>query len=81
MLGGLITGCGVAIMHYTGMAAMEVHTEANPGMPAGAGAMDLLVPLILGVSMVTAVLLLTIGVSPSEAERRYDERLAQRRAL
>jgi hypothetical protein len=35
--------------------------------------------------MVTAVLLLTIGVSPSEAERRYDEqllqRLAQRRAL
>ena len=79
----LIMAFAVSGMHYTGMAAMEVHSEGHPATPTGAGAMDLLLPLTLAVSMVTAALVLLLGVSPNESEREKEEqlllRIAQRR--
>jgi NO-binding membrane sensor protein with MHYT domain len=74
----LIMAVAVSGMHYTGMVAMRVHTAANAVMPSGSQALDLLLPLTLGVSMVTAALLLTIGISPTEAERRSEEELTKR---
>jgi NO-binding membrane sensor protein with MHYT domain len=73
-----IMGFAVTGMHYTGMAAMRVHSGMTMVTPEGSPALDLLLPLILGVSVVTAGLLLTIGIMPSETERRSEEELRER---
>jgi NO-binding membrane sensor protein with MHYT domain len=73
-----IMAFAVSGMHYTGMAAMQVHSGMTMVTPAGSPALDLLLPLILGVSVVTAGLLLTIGVMPSETERRSEHELRER---
>jgi NO-binding membrane sensor protein with MHYT domain len=73
----LIMGVAVTGMHYTGMAAMRV----DPGtMPAtsGATAVSFLLPLLLGVSLVTVVLTLLIALSPTEEEIHEDTRLRSR---
>jgi NO-binding membrane sensor protein with MHYT domain len=73
----LIMGIAVTGMHYTGMAAMRV----DPGtMPAtsGAAAVSFLLPLLLGVSLVTVVLTLLIALSPTEEEIHEDTRLRSR---
>ena len=75
LLGGAITGGGVAAMHYTGMAAMRAHASPDMGAtPSGAEAVQLLTPLIVVVSVITTVLLLNIaasdnGDSPESADR------------
>jgi NO-binding membrane sensor protein with MHYT domain len=62
----LIMGVAVTGMHYTGMAAMSAHSLSEPFTPAGAGALELLTPLIVIVSVVTTVLLM--GVATTETE-------------
>ncbi|MFI6866698.1 MHYT domain-containing protein [Nocardia sp. NPDC050406] len=59
----LIMGVAVCGMHYTGMASMSAHHAAQPTLPAGAGAMELLAPLMISVSMVTMVLLIHVGLT------------------
>ncbi|MBF6354524.1 hypothetical protein IU449_08225 [Nocardia higoensis] len=53
-------------MHYTGMAGLEAHTGHRHGPPEGAGAMQLLVPLIVGISIVTMLLLITVSLTSIE---------------
>jgi NO-binding membrane sensor protein with MHYT domain len=65
----MIMGVAVTGMHYTGMAAMRV--EAHPGMedmasPSGAGAVDFVLPLVVGVGVVATLLLLIIAMNPAE---------------
>jgi NO-binding membrane sensor protein with MHYT domain len=73
----LIMGIAVTGMHYTGMAAMQVSHGTMSSM-AGSTASSFLVPLLLGVSLVTFVLTLTISLSPTEEEINADAVLQRR---
>jgi NO-binding membrane sensor protein with MHYT domain len=73
----LIMGVAVSGMHYTGMAAMRVSPGTAPTLSGSTGS-SFLVPLILGISLVTFVLTLTISLSPTEDEIRADAELQRR---
>lgn len=72
----LMMGVAVTGMHYTGMYALSV----TPGDReiSGAAAMDFLLPLIAGISLITVGLLLAILLSPSAREMREDSELLER---
>jgi NO-binding membrane sensor protein with MHYT domain len=78
----LIMGVAVSGMHYTGMAAMRVSAgsagSAHAMSMSGSTGSSFLVPLILGISLVTFVLTLTISLSPTEDEIHADAMLQQR---
>jgi NO-binding membrane sensor protein with MHYT domain len=73
----LIMGVAVTGMHYTGMAAMRV-TAGSMGAMSGSSASSFLLPLLLGVSLATFVLTLTISLSPTEDEINADAVLQRR---
>ncbi|HET9894261.1 MAG TPA: MHYT domain-containing protein [Streptosporangiaceae bacterium] len=74
-----IMGVAVSGMHYTGIAAMRVYS-APPGTMSmnGANATAFLLPLIIGVSVLTFVLTATIALSPTEAELTAEADLMRR---
>jgi NO-binding membrane sensor protein with MHYT domain len=76
----LIMGVAVSGMHYTGMAAMSIHAaRAGTGMlMGGATAEGFLLPLIIGISVLSFAMTATIALSPSEAEIRSDADLMER---
>ena len=69
-IASLIMGVAVSGMHYTGMAALQVH--AAPGLTvstsATASAQAFLLPLILGLSSIGFIFSALIAVSPTAAE-------------
>ena len=65
----LVMGLAVTGMHYTGMAGVSVINPVN-SVPPGASTMQLLVPLVMAVSVVTFLLILGIGLWPTEEELR-----------
>jgi len=72
-----IMGVAVSGMHYTGMAAMRV----MPGMmssASGSTAVSFLVPLLLGITLVTFVMWLAISLSPTEDEIHEDAAMRSR---
>jgi NO-binding membrane sensor protein with MHYT domain len=73
----LVMGAAVSGMHYTGMAAMRVDAGGMPGM-SGASGGSFLLPLLLGITLVTFVLTLTISLAPTEAEIRDDAEFRSR---
>jgi NO-binding membrane sensor protein with MHYT domain len=73
----LIMGVAVSGMHYTGMAAMRV-TPGSMGAMSGSSASSFLLPLLLGISLATFVLTLTISLSPTEDEINADAVLQRR---
>lgn len=74
-----IMGVAVSGMHYTGMASMHVFPAngASMGM-GGASASSFLLPLIIGVSILTFVLTATIALSPTDQEISADAELMSR---
>ena len=56
-------GAAVAGMHYTGMYAMRVGDHQHAMPPSGAGAAQLLTPLIVSVSLLTVGLLFHLGLT------------------
>ncbi|WP_328395699.1 MHYT domain-containing protein [Nocardia sp. NBC_00416] len=56
-----IMAAAVATMHYTGMSAMHAHSVPGAAEPQGAEALQVLGPLLGGISVVTVAVL--IGVS------------------
>ncbi|HXS66111.1 MAG TPA: MHYT domain-containing protein [Streptosporangiaceae bacterium] len=75
-----VMGVAVCGMHYTGMAAMHMFAPA-PGTTMsmnGPGGESFLLPLIVGVSILTFVLTATIALSPSDAELAADADLMRR---
>jgi NO-binding membrane sensor protein with MHYT domain len=78
----LIVGAGVSAMHYTGMAALQVHADlAASGIAGGRGgasASSFLGPLIFGVAVLTMVLTAAISLSPTEAEIRKENEFIER---
>ncbi|WP_330230762.1 hypothetical protein OHA40_33315 [Nocardia sp. NBC_00508] len=75
----LVMGVAVSGMHYTGMSAMHVREAQHLHPPTGAGAMQLLTPLIVGISLVTVLLLLHLG-STDVNEENADTSRASRSA-
>jgi NO-binding membrane sensor protein with MHYT domain len=74
----LIMGVAVTGMHYTGMYSMSLDGTVEPGLPAGVEAIDFLVPLLVGISLVTIGLLMAVMLSPSEDEMRTETELLAR---
>lgn len=76
----LIMGVAVSGMHYTGMAAMRVQAGSMAGMVdmSGSTATSFLMPLLVGISLLTFALTLTISLSPTEDEIAADAMLQQR---
>jgi NO-binding membrane sensor protein with MHYT domain len=70
----LVMGVAVSGMHYTGMSSMAV--ESVP--MTGAKAIDFLLPLIVGISVITLGLLLALLLSPSEKELRSEAEFRER---
>jgi len=76
----LIMGVAVSGMHYTGMAAMHMFaTPAAAGLvTSGASAENFLLPLILGISILTFIVTATIALSPTDAEIHAEAELMAR---
>jgi len=71
----------VSGMHYTGMAAMELRAAPGGGMAAmggGASAEAFLLPLILGIIILTFLVTAIVTLAQTEAERREDAALMER---
>jgi len=73
----LIMGVAVSGMHYTGMAAMGVSKGSMSAM-SGSTPVSFLVPLLVGISLLTFVMTLVISLSPTEDEIIEDARLQHR---
>jgi NO-binding membrane sensor protein with MHYT domain len=73
----LIMGFAVSGMHHTGMAAASVALEAHSGAPDGMTGQSLLLPLVIGISFLTAVTLAVVALSPSEEELEEDRRIEE----
>jgi NO-binding membrane sensor protein with MHYT domain len=83
LVASLIMGVAVSGMHYTGMAAMRMFRAAGPsgmvmGGSGGATAESFLLPLILGISVVTFALTATVVLSPTDDEIRRERALMER---
>ncbi|MBO3745550.1 hypothetical protein J5X84_05660 [Streptosporangiaceae bacterium NEAU-GS5] len=74
----LIMGVAVTGMHYTGMFSMSVKVTPGAPVPTGAEAIDFLLPLLVGISLLTMGLLLAVLLSPSERELREDAEMLAR---
>ncbi|SDG84493.1 MHYT domain-containing protein, NO-binding membrane sensor [Sinosporangium album] len=74
----LIMGVAVCGMHYTGMFAMSVEVHPATAPVPGAEGIDFLLPLLVGISLVTLGLLLAVLLSPSEGELRSEAELIAR---
>jgi NO-binding membrane sensor protein with MHYT domain len=71
----------VSGMHYTGMAAL--HVESAPGggmlsMGSGVSATSFLLPLILGISVLTFLVAAVVTLAPTAEEMREDAALMDR---
>jgi NO-binding membrane sensor protein with MHYT domain len=83
LIASLIMGFAVSSMHYVGMAAMHVFRAAAPagmimGGPGGATAESFLLPLIIGITVISFALTATMALSASADELRYDAALMAR---
>ncbi|WP_336209019.1 MHYT domain-containing protein [Nonomuraea sp. LPB2021202275-12-8] len=74
----LVMGVAVTGMHYTGMHAMSVEVHEMTAPIAGARPIDFMLPLIVGISVVTMGLLLAVVLSPSERELRKEQEFLDR---
>jgi NO-binding membrane sensor protein with MHYT domain len=76
----LVMGAAVSGMHYTGMAAATALLGSGNVTPPGLQAEDYLLPMIVGVSALTVVVLFIVMLSPNEAEIIEERDRAHRRA-
>jgi NO-binding membrane sensor protein with MHYT domain len=81
LVASLIMGVAVSGMHYTGMAALHVYPAAGGGMlamGAGASPTSFLLPLILGISILTFLVTAIVTMAPTAEEMREDAALMER---
>jgi len=83
LIASLIMGLAVSSMHYMGMAAMHVFRSPGPagmvmGGPGGATAESFLLPLIIGITVISFALTATMSLSASADELSYDAALMDR---
>jgi len=77
IVASLLIGVAITGMHYTAMEAMEMSPGPMPAMSGSTGG-SLLFPLVLGISVVTFILALSISLSPTEDEINADAMLKRR---
>lgn len=79
----VIMAIAISSMHYSGMAALRVYPSSTGaagmviGGSGGATAESFLLPLVIGIAVVSFVLTAAIMLSPTPEETRYDEALMQ----
>jgi NO-binding membrane sensor protein with MHYT domain len=73
----LIMGVGVSGMHYTGMAAMRI-TRGSMAAMSGSTAFAFIVPLVIGLTVVTSVITMAVSIAPTEDEIAADAALQRR---
>jgi NO-binding membrane sensor protein with MHYT domain len=81
LVAALIMGVAVSGMHYTGMAALHVFSTPGGGMASmggGVGATSFLLPLILGISILTFLVTAIVTLAPTPEEIREDAALMER---
>jgi NO-binding membrane sensor protein with MHYT domain len=78
----VIMGVAVSGMHYTGMAALHMYPATGSGgmlmTGTGATAVNFLMPLVVGISVVAFILTATLALSPDNEEIRAEQELMQR---
>lgn len=74
----MILGVAVWGMHYTGMAAMKVERGSMGGMATGASAFSFIVPVIVGVAILTFGIAMAVWMARS-AEEIAEDAVIQRR--
>ncbi|MCI0687848.1 MAG: hypothetical protein L0Y54_11515 [Sporichthyaceae bacterium] len=74
----LIMGVAVNGMHFTGMASVSVRLDRPDRVLDGASALEFLLPLIIGIGVVSGLLLGIISMSPNEDELRIDAEWRER---
>jgi len=80
LIAAVIMGIAISGMHYSGMAAMRVYSSStSTGMVMGGGggatAESFLLPLIIGITVVSFIMTAGITLSPDASEIRYDAAL------
>jgi NO-binding membrane sensor protein with MHYT domain len=74
-----ILGVGVSGLHYTGMAAMQMHRLTGPAVAqTGATAEGFLLPLIIGIGILSIITTAVLVFSADESEIREDRELMDR---
>ena len=83
LIATIVMAIAVTGMHYTGMMGMHVTGVSNT-VPDGVSTSEMLVPLVMAVSVVTLLLILVVGLWPTEAELRaqaeFEKRLKESKA-
>ena len=77
----LVMGVAVSGMHYTGMAALQIDSAPGAGMLSmggGVSATSFLLPLILGISVLTFLVTAVVTLAPTPEEMREDAALMDR---
>jgi hypothetical protein len=74
----IVMGVAITGMHYTGMAAMRVYAGGSGLVRPGEPSSSLLLPLLLGASVVMFLLMLIVAMSPNEDEILADASVTQR---
>jgi NO-binding membrane sensor protein with MHYT domain len=74
----IVMGVAITGMHYTGMAAMRVYAGGSGLVMPGEPSSSLLLPLLIGASVITFLLMLIVAMSPNEDEILADASLTQR---
>lgn len=74
----IVMGVAITGLHYAGMAAMRVYTGGSELVRPGEPVNSLLLPLLLGASVITFLLMLIVAISPNEDEILADAGLTQR---
>ena len=81
----VIMGVAVSGMHYTGMAAMHMYPASAAGgmlmSGGGATAVNFLMPLVVGISVIAFILTATLALAPDDEEIRAERDLMQRIGL
>lgn len=80
LLAGFVMGIAVCGMHYTGMAAVQLHLSMSAPTPAGVDVFSFLFPVFVLAGLATGVLIWAVLTAPpleSTEDRRLTPRLVQ----
>ncbi|WP_236795340.1 MHYT domain-containing protein [Amycolatopsis sp. GM8] len=75
---GLIAGVAVTGMHYTGMAAMEVHLDMSAPDPSGVEVFSFLFPVFVLAAFALAIPICAVLLAPAPGSRREPEHMPVR---
>jgi NO-binding membrane sensor protein with MHYT domain len=78
LVSALVMGVAVNGMHFTGMSAMSVHRHEQIGLPSGATASSLMIPIGVAVLLSVLGLIYAVMAAPTEDDRAGAAYLAAR---